>query len=143
MFGKIGSNAEVKNLTVEGLSIDGAKYAGGIAGVNYGKITDCVVPVVTINNATYAGGFTGINRGTITQTIVEAEEGEEQPLSPTSVAEIQVANLETSTCSGGISGINYGTISNLTVEAYIYAETVTTVEFARYIGGVVGYNYEG
>ncbi len=143
MFGQIGSNAEVKNLTVEGLSIDGAKYAGGIAGVNYGKITDCIVPVVTINNATYAGGFTGINRGTITQTIVEAEEGEEQPLSPTSVAEIQVANLGTSTFSGGISGINYGTISNLTVEAYIYAETVTTGEFARYIGGMVGYNYEG
>ena len=141
MFGQIGSNAEVKNLTVEGLTIDGVKYAGGVAGVNYGKITDCVVSLATINNATYAGGIVGINKGTITQTIVEAEEGEEQSVSPTSVSEIKVANLET-TFSGGISGINYGTISNLTVETYIYGETTTEGDFARYIGGMVGYNYE-
>jgi hypothetical protein len=54
IFAVINTNAEVKNLTIEGFNIDYAEFAGGIAAINNGTITNCYVKDIKIQNAKYA-----------------------------------------------------------------------------------------
>ena len=69
LFGRLGSGAVVKNLTLDDANITGPECTGGIAGINYGgKITNChVTKNVIINtndeNSSYHGGIAGQNGG--------------------------------------------------------------------------------
>ena len=69
LFGRLGSGAVVKNLTLDDANITGPECTGGIAGINYGgKITNChVTKYVIINtndeNSSYHGGIAGQNGG--------------------------------------------------------------------------------
>lgn len=48
-FGKTGGAAVVKNLTIDGATVNGHHWVGAIAGYAYGTITDCTVKNATIN----------------------------------------------------------------------------------------------
>ena len=69
IFGRLGSGAVVKNLTLDKTTITCPGTTGGIAGINYGgKITNChVTKNVIINtndeNSSYHGGIAGQNGG--------------------------------------------------------------------------------
>ncbi|MCF7958348.1 MAG: SBBP repeat-containing protein [Phycisphaerae bacterium] len=68
LFGEIyGSNAEVKNLGMENMTLiggDTSNYLGGLCGKNSGNINNCYV-IGTINGGTCLGGLCGSNNGII------------------------------------------------------------------------------
>ena len=77
LFGSIGKDGIVKNLNVKGdvgNNAENSSFVGGIAGYNFGTITNCNSYVdinsssVSNNNPknTYSGGIAGQNCGTIT-----------------------------------------------------------------------------
>lgn len=78
LFGVIGANGEVKNLTIEASSISGKGTTGAFAGTLRGKLTDCVNRATVTGSDTYVGGLVGkaetdnarisgcINYGTVT-----------------------------------------------------------------------------
>ncbi len=132
-FGLVGQNAEIRGLTVGGVvSVDISGntstiyiHAGGIAGYNYGTITD------NANNGDIsasggdhnrAGGIAGLNYGTITDNAngggVSASGGDNN--------------------AGGIAGYNYigGTITNNANGGGVSADDGSE----NYAGGIAGYN---
>ena len=85
VFGQVGTGGTVKNLVVKGTiqnDLDEVSYVGGIAGKNYGTITNCC-SFVNINVSGYdynspksveAGGIAGYNYGTITYCFATSTE---------------------------------------------------------------------
>lgn len=66
LFGKIGGNAEIKNLTVEHADLTTNAYTGVIVGTGHGVIDNCHVystDIVNYNTAT--GGITGLFEGEV------------------------------------------------------------------------------
>ena len=58
LFGFVGSEGTVQNLTVTG-SVSGNNYVGGIAGQNGGRITDCAFSGNVNVSGNYVGGVVG------------------------------------------------------------------------------------
>ena len=141
LFGVLGRNAVVKNLTVEqpayslvstktklggNIQMSNADF-GGIAGINNGQIIDC-----TANNYSFTvevdaysssiGGIVGTNNGTIKGSTFNYT---------------LTTNLKSGANNyvGGIAGYNTGTIEANTTESYI-----TNNGGDAYIGGIVGFN---
>ena len=129
MFGEIASGARVSNLRLVNATVnsDTAQFAGIIAGINNGTVSDSVVTGSV--NAKYAtsGAIVGQNNGTLTTS--------------QSVADVTAAT------AGGIAGINNtdailsycnarGTV-NAVVETPEEGETAVTTSYA---GGLVAVN---
>ena len=75
LFGAIGKNATVKNLTVAGCHMRGWNNIGAVAGVNNGTIEDCHVVfslMSSIGSGMNIGGICGLNRGTISRSTTES-----------------------------------------------------------------------
>ena len=130
-FGLVGQSADIRGLTVGGVvsvDISGSTnyiYAGGIAGYNYGMITDCANngEVSASGSNDYAGGIAGYNYGTITNC---ANNGGE------------VSASGYNNYVGGIAGYNGGMITNCTHSG---SEVSASGGSNRnYVGGIVGYN---
>lgn len=147
LFGQLNTTAEIKNLTVVGVSTKGVEYAGAIAGISYGKITDCVVKNVTIEDATYGGAFVGVNYGIISSTLGEANIDSTGSAINTIKSNKEGGNV----FAGSVAAINHGTISGIEVHNYfvITGKTVDpssivegqeSTSTAKYFGGIVGYN---
>ena len=66
LFGTLGENGTVKNLTLEDVNITAASYTGAVAGMNNGTIENCSVSGTVKSSSNNAGGITGYNNGTIT-----------------------------------------------------------------------------
>ena len=143
LFGYLGADGQIKNLGVEDISIIGENRVGGIAGRNYGTISNCyssgsvsgtgdyVGGMVgdnyygTVINCystglvsgtwDYVGGLVGVNDGTVTNCYSTAS---------ASSADYRV---------GGLVAWNIGTISNC------YSTGPVSGEDA--VGGLVGRNY--
>lgn len=131
LFGQIALDAEVKNLTISGLVIDHAKYAGAVAGINYGMISNVNVEDITILDAKYAGSIVGYNEG-------EIDGGK---VLTTSNNTIEIKDLSTSVYVGTIAGANAGGISSVAVESdFLIEAEKTDNQVKRFIGGLVGYN---
>lgn len=64
LFGYIGENGTVKNVSVEDSYFNGKEYVGSIAGTNYGLISN-VVNKGEVRGGSFVGGITGLNLGTI------------------------------------------------------------------------------
>ncbi len=116
--GKSYSNkAEIKNLTLENVSINGANYSGGLVGYErYTSIDNCSVSGVVSGNQ-YVGGFVGRNNySDITNSIFNGT--------------VTSTNNEV----GGFAGWNdeYATIENCSASGDVSGN--------QYIGGLVGRN---
>ena len=139
-FGLVGQSADIRGLTVSGgVSYDISDnttyiYAGGIAGLNNGTITDCAnngggVSASGGSNENDAGGIAGYNNGTITNCAhsggtVSASDGSYN-------------------YAGGIAGDNNnGTITNNT-HSDSGDVSASGGSFINYAGGIVGQNYGG
>ncbi|MBE6811889.1 MAG: hypothetical protein E7523_03295 [Ruminococcaceae bacterium] len=124
-FGQV-TNATIKNLTLDGVSISGNRnYAGGIVGIANGvTLTDCTVCNVTVNTAGYERiggliGFARTNQYTVSNCTVENA---------------------TLTGSGSIGGLIGRSEVKGTVRDCL-AKNITITSTAAYIGGALGYAY--
>lgn len=147
-FGQLNASAEVKNLTIVGVSIKNATYAGGIAAINLGKIENCAVVNIKIENATYAGGIVAVNYGIVSSTSEDANINSNGSVINT----ISLNKEEGNVFAGAVTGINHGTVSGIKVENYfiITGKTVdpssavaneeTAKSTSKMFGGLVGYN---
>lgn len=66
LFGQLGENGMLKNLTLKDVNITAAYYTGAEAGRNNGTIENCSVSDTVKSSSNNAGGITGMNYGTIT-----------------------------------------------------------------------------
>lgn len=129
VFGTIGNNGVVKNLTLKNLKVDS----------DYKK--DQIYPENEISYF-YIGGIAGVNNGTISNCTI------------TNNSSINVNRLKNTKNSrtvkiyiGGIAGDNRGTIEycstgelSITAESYLYYynESTKTNEHLLYVGGIAG-----
>lgn len=147
-FGQLNTTAEVNNLTIVGVAIRNAEYAGGIAAVNYGKIENCAVVNITIENATYAGGIVAVNYGIVSSATDEPNVNS----NGSAINTISLNKEEGNVFAGAVAGINHGTIRGIQIENYfmITGKTVdpssavaneeTATSTAKMFGGIAGYN---
>jgi len=123
LFGILGKQAVVKNLVIYGLNLKGSEW-GGIAGRNYGLISNCTIGNSTYENILnlnyiYTGGLVGVNNGCV--------------LNCTNSSNIKTgSNL----VFGGIVGLNNGYVVN----CYNYGKLEKLVDGTNSLGGIVGKN---
>ncbi|MBO7566932.1 MAG: InlB B-repeat-containing protein, partial [Bacteroidales bacterium] len=125
LFGYVGRNATIQNVTLEDAEITcSVDYVGGIAGENDGKISNCTSSAKVSSSGddcSYYGGIAGENDGTILYCTSSAT----------------VSSSENSCIRyGGIVGCNYGTISNCTSRAKVSSSGTPCFLY----GGIAGDN---
>ena len=142
LFGYVGADGTVKNLTVEGVVNRDATqledaYTGGIVGYNGGTVEGCTNKcdvTVSANDYAYTGGITGINYGTVSYCnnsgCVSGQ---------TTVSDMPSVN------TGGVVGYNAaGDISNCYNTGAVTGSGGGSYYFLIVnTGGVVGQNYYG
>ena len=123
LFGYIGENGVVKNVTVDGTTITGGAYTGTIAGRSQGTIENChaggSVTIKAYTSNTYYGGIVGYTKGTVAGCISRANIG---------------TTSTKASRAGGIAGYGGGTIkNNMYLGPNVYGK--------KYIGSILGQNY--
>ncbi len=117
LFSGTESDAIIKNIGIEDISITSDGYTGGIVGWNMGLIQNCSVTGKIAANYQEVGGIVGSNQGTIENCYADID-------------------LMGNTYTGGIAGSNkYGKVKNSYVKGTIVGSSNS--------GGVVGLNAYG
>ncbi|MGN1042158.1 MAG: hypothetical protein ACI4SK_01600, partial [Christensenellales bacterium] len=138
LFGYVGGNGRVENLTAENFSVVvnensdesvNTEYGfGGIAGYNVGVVNNCSVINLTAVNVAKTGGVVAVNA-------IETD-STENVLYTGSVSGCSASGLSSDTgCAGGIVCENYGSVSDC-----LYEGSVTSGGYGY--GGIV-YKNEG
>ena len=126
LFGCIGSDGKVSGLVLDiTVNADGMN-AGGVAGCNFGTVTDCTVTVDLENIGRNAGGIAGSNHGTIEDCS----------------AEVTAVTAEPVMTLGGICGANYGRIEGCTATGR-REEDERAAGLSEEVGGIAGAGYQG
>lgn len=119
LFGYVGVNATVKNLTVDG-SVSGANYCGGIAGVNGGLIENSYnyaeIAVASAGGSCF-GGIAGESIGVITGCV-------------------NAGTISANNNVGGITGKSYGERSEII--GCVNFGTIERNGSSSRVGGIVG-----
>lgn len=121
LFGIIGMDATIENLGLTNVSIQGERYVGGIAGLNYGgEINSCFTSgICEGNSSTYdwgaIGGLVGYNLGAIKYCYSDADVASKYDL------------------VGGLTGYNDGFIS--------CSYSAGSAKGTNYVGGLTGASY--
>ena len=74
LFGAVGKDASVSNLTIAACNMRGWDYIGAVAGVNEGTISGCRVLFSVMNSISSGmnlGGICGLNKGTVRNCTTE------------------------------------------------------------------------
>ena len=125
LFGFNGGT--IKNLGIENLTVlNYAEKSGGLAGENYGDISNCYVTGKISSTAyvSHVGGLAGRNHGTISNCYA--------------VCEItSTATSGSAAIAGGLVGENDGNISNCYASVKIES---SSPDYSAYAGGIVGLN---
>ena len=118
LIGYLGSGGKVQNLTLERVNITGANYVGGVAGSNYGIMTNCYAMGDVSGTGYYVGGVAGSNgfSGIMTACYARGD---------VSGDELHV---------GGVVGFN-----NVGIVTACYHAS-GSISGQSNVGGVVGYN---
>lgn len=139
LFGRLGEDAVVKNITLDDARITDQNHTGGIAGYNKGTISNChVTATVAIhalpnnvqNQILYCGGIVGYNNGTVKNC--------------TSAVTLSKKENDTSKYFGAIAGLNRssGTLSyNLAIDATIPQTTDNYGAITGENSGNLDHNY--
>jgi len=117
LFGNIGTNGTVTNLTIDGGSVISRDYVGSVAGQNYGTVSNCCNTCL-VTGSYEVGGLVGDNYGTIEDCYNTADIGD------TDADDV-----------GGLVGDNYGTVS--------HCYNTGSVTGKSDAGGLVGWNLTG
>ena len=118
LFGCLGSDGKVQNLTLENVHISGVFYVGSVVGTNFGTVSGCTASGNITGTESCIGGVVGQNKGTVTGCTVSG-------------------NISSNQYTGGVVGENFGTVSAC------YHATGDVTGNINYVGGVVGWNYYG
>lgn len=162
-FGEIKAGATVSNLKLVNVTLESesAKFAGAIAGVNGGTVSDCVA--VGSVNAKYAvaGGLVGINNGTVTtsQSVADVTAAVAGGLAGknASGATVSYSNVKgnvsakaeaaeegapeiTESYAGGFVAVNSGNIIGCYSVGNVTSESSVVLSAPNYAGGFVGKN---
>ena len=115
LFGFVGSEGTVQNLTVSG-SVSGHWYVGGVVGYNGGSVENCYNTGSVTGSGWYVGGVVGDNGGSVTNSYNTG------------------AVNSSGNYVGGVVGwnISSGNVTN--------CYNTGAVSGGEYVGGVVGYN---
>lgn len=163
-FGEIKAGASVAGLKLVNVTLNSetAKFAGTIAGINNGTVSDCVV--VGSVNAKYAvaGGIVGQNNATVTtsQSVADVTAAIAGGLAGknASGATISYSNSKgnvsakveapeeekevnvSESYAGGFVAVNSGNIINCYSVGNVVSESEVTLSAPNYAGGFVGLN---
>ena len=118
LFGYVGENGIVENITISDSSISGRRETGAIVGRNRGKVYNCINNS-QVDGKELTGGIVGRNLGTVENC--------------TNNGSVKSSNSQL----GGIAGNNSSTVRNCTNFGYVGEEN--SGEDMRIIGGIVGY----
>ena len=118
LFAWIGSNGEVKELSLEDVDVTGSERTGAVAGRNFGLISSVTVSGDVESNNWRVGGVVGENNGVLEE-----------------VAFVSGSVESTASMVGGVAGRSSGTIINS------YSESALVTGDER-IGGLVGHNVD-
>ncbi|MCK5773379.1 MAG: hypothetical protein KAH57_06280 [Thermoplasmata archaeon] len=114
MFGHIGSEVILKNISLIENDVSGNYNVGGLIGHNYGTVLNCFATGDISGNSGYIGGLVGWNGGTLSYCN-------------------SVGNICGKFQVGGLVGVNYGAVSNCSAAGNVSGDST--------VGGLVGYNY--
>jgi hypothetical protein len=119
LFGFLRDQGQIRNLGLEGGSVNGGTYVGGLVGLNdeLASISDCYTSV-DVNGGTDVGGLVGENWGSVSNCY-------------------STANVEGDKYIGGLVGTNEG------VDTILNCYSTGEVSGGSVVGGLVGYNYHG
>ena len=127
-FGVLGDGAYIKGINLNGVTISGVKYAGGIAGRNYGTIINCNINNGSISASVAAGGIVGYNNGEVIDSKAHATSSNKVTISRVS--------SDNDLGYGAIAGANYGTLNGVQTLGNILVTSTTVAK----LGGIVGSN---
>ena len=96
LFGYVGTNGKIENLTVSG-SVSGSNYVGGIAGRNDGTVRNCY-NTASVSGDSTIGGVVGYNGDTVTNCY--------------NTGEVSGSDSGGSDMVGGVVGCNYLSVLN-------------------------------
>ena len=155
LFGN--SIGEIKNLTLENLSISGGDnslFVGGLVGENDASISNCssTGTIAAGDNSYYLGGLIGNNVGDVNGcssagTVTDGSNayglgglvGENDGTISRCYSTVAVTGGDTSTEIGGLVGENVGSLDGTIINSYSTG-AVTGGSDSSYLGGSVGYN---
>ena len=143
LFGQLDSTADILNLTLENVDVNGIEdYIGGLAGENQGCITSSSSKGLVTGDLHYVGGLVGYNSGNITSSSSNSE-----VIGYLSVGGLVGYNSGSTSASysngkvgggsyiGGLVGGNSGQISSC------FSEGLTGEEdYSSTVGGLIGRN---
>lgn len=124
LFGKVGSGAEINNLSIDiiidALASQQCVYVGGLAGQNNGSINNCCSISVIFGGYYRIGGLVGYNyTGEISNSYSCG----------------QIYTFPASTYVGGLIGENYDS-----PVSYCYSQVIVNMDYSKYVGGLAGAN---
>ena len=140
LFGYIIEDGEVRNLGLEGGSVSGGRYVGGLVGANSGSVSNCYYTGDVSGGSWDVGGLVGLNRGSISNCyFAGAVSGHDVVGGLVGYDDGSILNsYSTSSVSGGenvggLVGINWGIVSNC-------YSTDSVNGNGSYVAGMVGAN---
>ena len=159
LFGRIGEDGTVKNVTLTKASVTGHVYVGGVAGQNDGTVENCSVDG-TVTGTDNTGGIVGRNFGKISGcktegTVTGGESnvggivGNGVPNYDTGTGNFIGSTIEGCYSTAAVSGYNLvgGVVGNMGNDCSFMAcystGSVTATWTTSYAGGVVGANSQG
>ncbi|MET3602066.1 MBG domain-containing protein [Martelella mangrovi] len=143
LFGYAGSGSILRNVGLVGGSVSGSGYVGGLAGYNYGKISNAYATGSVSGGSYYVGGLIGYNfDGKISNAYATGSVSGGSYYVGGLVGFNDDGTISNAYATGSVSGggdvgglvgfNNDGTISN--------AYATASVSGDRYVGGLVGFN---
>lgn len=129
MFGVTGSGSHIHDLKLSLTQISTSHsngFSGGIAGLNGGKIEDCLVSGSV--NGLHAGGIAGNNSVQVSRCTASS---------------LTVTATGNNSQAGGIAAQNYGTVNECRLEANSLITATPQSGFPSAAGGIVGTNTNG
>ncbi|MDG5785884.1 InlB B-repeat-containing protein [Evansella sp. AB-P1] len=151
LFGYIGDNGVVRNLSLTGDSIKveaAVAYVGALAGYSYGVIDNVSVEIedgITLSSdSSYLGGLVGINHGEIRNSNVRSDVNGGHEVGGlvgrnASNNTTIIGIIHNSHAAGDVSGLNRigGLVGNASGEIY-YSYAIGNVDGMERVGGLIG-----
>ncbi|MEM2878493.1 MAG: GLUG motif-containing protein [Candidatus Hadarchaeales archaeon] len=144
LFSVIGATGVVENVGLENENINGEFRVGGLAGANFGTVSNSYTTGVVSCEEGLGGGLIGSNDGIVdncfsTSNVVGSNDrvggliggnyGTVENCYSTA------DNVSGGSCVGGLIGVNYGTVENC-------YSTADNVSGGSYVGGLIGCTYQ-
>ena len=148
LFDTVGIGGQIRNLSVENITVTGRRNIGGLAAMNSGTLSHCCVAGSVSSAYSSIGGLSGSNSGSIiacqTSGTVNSSGagnciggliGGNSGSLTDCYANSSVNGTDQSNIIGGLAGYNSGTI--------IACHATGSVNGETFVGGLAGENFEG